>query len=124
MKTSLKSMVVAGSLSVTLLASGCGPYQIRYQMPSRQASEFVTTKAHAHGVGLIGGGAWFFFLHQMFPALVDYTGPEDVEKLAPKGFAEISHYHTFGQNAGAAFLSWLAFLNVYHESTVEVKHAL
>ncbi len=113
-------------ITVLLLASasGCGPYRIRYTMPSKLRSEMAVTKTHAHGIGPIGGGGFFFVLHQMFPCPGDYTGPVDIEDVCPNGFSEVSHYHTFGQNAGAAFLSWLTLINVYHESTVEFQHAL
>ena len=53
----------------------------------------------------------------MFPALMDYTGPRDVDS----NFAEVQHYHTFGRNASAAFLSWLVLVNAHHESTVEIR---
>ena len=60
------------SVLITVLliasASGCGPYRIRYTMPSKQRSEMAVTKTHAHGVGPIGGGGFFFVLHQMFPS--------------------------------------------------------
>jgi hypothetical protein len=113
-------------LLVSLLAgaaAGCGPYRIRYQMPSARPSEEKLSVPHAHGLGLLGGGGWFFIVHQLFPALIDYTGPVDLRKQAPGGFREVSHYHTFGQNAGAAFISWLIFVNAYHESTVEIVKA-
>jgi len=54
---------------------------------------------------------------------VDYTGAVNVTEKCPEGFTEITHYHTFGENAGAAFLSWLVLVNAYHESTVEFHHA-
>lgn len=105
-------------------ASGCGPYRIRYTMPSKQRSGMVVTKTHAHGLGPGGGGAYFFALNQMLPCPVDYTGPMDIQDVCPNGFSEISHYHTFGQNAGAAFLSWLVLVNAFHQSTVEYQHAV
>jgi hypothetical protein len=110
-------------LVLAAAATGCGPYRIRYQMPSARPSEEKLSIPHAHGLGPIGGGGWFFIVHQLFPALLDYTGPVDLRKQAPGGFREVSHYHTFGQNAGAAFISWLVLVNAYHESTVEIVKA-
>lgn len=98
-------------------ASGCGPYRVRFQRTTYVPKDPYATKKHAHGMGLVGGGAYFFILHQLFPALVDYTGPVEVDG----GFSEVSHYHSFGQNATAAFFSWLTLLNLYHESTIEMR---
>lgn len=119
-RTILGAVLVA---ALCFLWSGCGPYKIRYVQPSKVKSGLTTTQTHVHGLGLLGGGGYFFAVHQMFPALVDYTGPVDVKKVCPNDFAEISHAHSFGQNAGAAFLSWLVFVNVYHESNVTFEHA-
>jgi hypothetical protein len=123
MKTSRRIIVLSLAALIPVLVSGCGPYQVTYKMPSKMPSGKKFTETHAHGLGPIGGGAYFFFLNPMFPALVDYTGAIDVKEKCPEGFSEITHYHTFGENAGAAFLSWLVFLNVYHESTVEFHPA-
>lgn len=108
------------TLCLCALSCGCGPYRIRYTMGEPGPTEVVKTQTHAHGLGLIGGGAYFFLLNQMFPALVDYTGPVDVDRACPD-FREVTHYHTFGDNAGAAFLSWLCLVNVYHPSIVEFR---
>lgn len=110
-------------VALLIAGTGCGPYRIRYTMPSKPPTNLVTSRDHAHGIGLIGGGLYFFALHQMFPALVDYTGPVDVASECPNGFTEISHHHEFEHNTLAAFLSWLVLLNVYHKSTVEFHHA-
>ena len=123
MRTSRRTISLILAALVPLLSVGCGPYQMRYTMPSKQDSGFKTTETHAHGIGLIGGGVYFFLFNQMFPALVDYTGAVNVTEKCPEGFTEITHYHTFGENAGAAFLSWLVLVNAYHESTVEFHHA-
>lgn len=123
MKTThaIRPILLVSFLAVA--AAGCGPYRIRYQMPSERPSNEKLSVPHAHGLGLIGGGGWFFIVHQLFPALLDYTGPVDLRKECPGGFQEVSHYHTFGQNAGAAFISWLVLVNAYHESTVEIVKA-
>jgi hypothetical protein len=102
--------------------AGCGPYRIKYVMPSNEPSGQTTQKGNAHGIGL-GGGGFFFAGHQMLPALVNYSGPHDVDKICPDGFTEISHHQPFGYNALAAFITWLIFVNAYHKSTVEFHHA-
>jgi hypothetical protein len=109
--------LVLASFCLLATLSACGPYRIRYKNADHVPERTSEVRTHAHGLGLIGGGGYFFFVHQMFPALVDYTGPVKV----PSRFAEVSHYHTFGQNAGAAFLSWLVLVNAYHESMVEIR---
>ncbi len=58
-------------------------------------------------------------LNPMSPALIDYTGEVQTSSVCPDGFSQVSHYHTFGQNAGAAFISWLIVFNVYHQSNVD-----
>ena len=111
------SLSVLGCLC--LLLSACGSYRITYQMPSKAPSDITTSKSHSHGIGLLGGGVYFFAIHQMFPAYVDYTGPVDVDEVCPQGFSEVSHYQKFGSNTLAAMISWLTLINVYHPSTIE-----
>lgn len=112
------------ALVALFLLAGCGPHRITYRMPSAQGKPtYTTTKTHAHGIGplLIGGGGYFFLVNEISPALIDYTGKVKTTDVCPHGFAEVSHYHTFGQNAGAAFISWLAVVNAYHQSNVDWK---
>ena len=108
------------TLFCALTVTACGPYRITYRMPSLQAQETYTkTEMHAHGMGLIGGGGYFFALSQMLPALVDYTGEVDARTVCPRGFVQVSHYHSFWQNAVAALISWGGVLNWWHPSYVE-----
>jgi hypothetical protein len=91
-------------------------------MPSKSGKPiYTTTKYHSHGFGplLIGGGGLFFMLNPMSPALIDYTGEIKASDVCPEGFSSVTQYHSFGQNAGAGFLSWIAIFNVNHKSTVE-----
>jgi len=111
------------TLGVWLIAAllmGCGTYQITYRFPSKEALAVpdVIHKHHAHGIG-IGGGGYFFMVHQMFPALVDYTGEQKVASICPNGVYQVTHYTRFWHNAAAAFISWLVILNAYHPSEVE-----
>lgn len=101
--------------------TGCGTYRITYRLPSKeaQAEKYPLRKKHSHGIGLVGGGGYFFALHQMFPALIDYTGERSVPGHCPNGVYEVSHYHDFGQNTVAALISWLVLVNVWHQSNVE-----
>lgn len=104
------------------LITACGPYKVKYVMSSKPNQlSYTTTKNHAHGFGplLIGGGGLFFMLHPMSPALIDYTGEVQTSDVCPDGFSSVTQYHTFGQNSGAAFLSWLIIFNVYHKSNVD-----
>jgi hypothetical protein len=111
---------IALALALVLM-SGCGTYRITYRFPSRQpvAEELSLHRKHSHGIGLIGGGGYFFAFHQMFPALVDYSGEQSVPKLCPHGVYEVKHYHDFGQNTVAALISWLILVNAWHQSHVE-----
>jgi hypothetical protein len=104
------------------LLIACGPHRVAYVNPSLEGKQTMRrTEQHAHGVGplLIGGGGYFGLVNEISPALIDYTGEVSVSSMCPKGFARVSHYHTFGQSAGAGFLSWLVMVNAYHPSTVD-----
>lgn len=120
---------VFGIAAVAVLVAGCGPHRVTFQMRSKLSEPtYTTTTTHAHGIGplLIGGGGYFGILNEMSPALIDYTGAVNTIEVCPDGFAEVSHYHTFGQSAGAGFLSWLVLVNAYHQSNVDwkcLKHA-
>lgn len=105
------------------LALGCGTYRTTY-IVSRAAPESqaeVEKINYSHGFGLVGGGGFFFGLHRIFPCFVDWTGPVDVSENWPQGLYKVEQYHTFGQNAAAAFVSWLILLNPYHTATVEIS---
>lgn len=112
------SQTIAALLMAALL-TGCGTYRITYRFPTKQpmADTRVIRKHHAHGIG-IGGGGYFFAIHQMLPALIDYTGEQHVADICPNGVYEVSHHTKFWHNAAAAFTSWLVVLNVYHPSEV------
>ena len=114
-------------LSLSLLCAaavpGCGPYRLRYTNPSVPPTSHVSTQEHSHGPGLIGGGLYFFAVHQIFPALFDLSGPVDLARLAPEGFSEVSHYHEFAQHTAAALTSWLVLINPVHPSRVRITHA-
>jgi len=122
---------VAVLLMCGLMVGGCGTYRITYKMPSRTPETALTgtsrgpipappiKKRHSHGIGpfIIGGGLGLFWLFsQVSPALIDYSGTRNIPEVCPHGIAEVSHQHTFGQNAGAAVLSWLLVLNWRHTS--------
>ena len=109
-------------LMVTALLTGCGTYRITYRLPSRQVMAETTPikRSHAHGIGLIGGGGWFFIVSQIFPAWIDYTGPVSIPENCPAGVYEVSHHHGFGWNALAAFISWVIVVNAYHRSEVNL----
>lgn len=107
------------------LASGCGTYRttfIRSQAKADREAEIVKTN-YSHGFGIAGGGGFFFAIHRMLPCFVDWTGPVDLSQKCPGGFYKVEHYHTFGQNTVAAFVSWLIILNPYHSATVEITPA-
>lgn len=106
---------------LVVLASGCGTYRITYRFPSQEkdAEKLAVHEKHSHGIGLVGGGGYFFAVHQMFPALIDYSGEKSVAEYCPNGVYEITHYHEFAQNALAALISWLIVVNVWHQSNVE-----
>jgi hypothetical protein len=108
------------ALIAAVLLTGCGPYRITYRFPSKQelAESKVVTSHHAHGIGL-GGGGYFWMGHQMFPALIDYTGEKEIAEICPDGVYEVSHHTKFWHNAAAAMITWLILINVYHPSTVE-----
>jgi hypothetical protein len=114
-------MRCAAILLALAVGMGCGTYRITYRFPSKQVTseEFPLRKKHSHGIGLIGGGGYFFFIHQMFPALIDYSGERSVPKHCPHGVYEVQHYHDFGQNTVAALISWLVLVNVWHQSNVD-----
>jgi hypothetical protein len=114
--------IVALLAGIALLA-GCGTYRITYRMPSKeaQAESGTIEKGHSHGFGLIGGGGYFFAIHQMFPALIDYTGERQIAEVCPNGAYEIEHHTEFWHNAGAALISWLVIVNVYHPSEVHFR---
>lgn len=107
------------ALAVTLLGlGGCGPYRIKYQLPSRMALHQRThtvSRLHSHGMG-IGGGGYFFVVQNLFPALVDYTGEVNTRAVCPYGFTEVEHYHAFWQSTVAAVISWFGALNFWHPS--------
>ena len=117
--------VVALFLCIGLI-SGCGPYRIKYLQPHNAeppAQTFQVVTGHAHGIGplVIGGGAYFFLLQSMSPALIDYTGEIDTRKICPVGYdaiSEVQHYHNFGQSSLAALISWVGIVNWYHRSNV------
>ncbi len=114
----MKRVIVCLLCALTL--SACGPYRITYRMPSLRGRETETkTDLHSHGIGLIGGGGFFFAGSQMFPALADYTGEVDTRTICPDGFVEVSHYHTFWQQTVAAVISWAGVLNWWHASYIE-----
>ncbi len=107
-------------LFCALMVTACGPYRITYRMPSLEGKPTEKkTEMHAHGIGPVGGGGYFFALSQMLPALVDYTGEVDARKVCPDGFVEVSHYHAFWQNFVAALISWGGLLNWWHPSYVD-----
>ena len=105
-----------------LMVCACGTYEIRYTMPSKTPSGVRSTTKHGHGIGL-GGGLFFFAIHDMFPALIDYTGPIEVQRACPHGFCEISQSHDFGEHTRAAFISWPLVVNWHHSSTIRFRHA-
>lgn len=111
---------VALALLVAALLSACGTYRIAYRFPSKetQVKPLSIKKDHAHGIGL-GFGGFFFMMHQMFPALVDYTGDQSVGAICPDGVYEVSHEHLFWHNAVAAYISYVVGINAYHLSVVE-----
>ena len=110
-------VIVVLFASLLTFTSGCGTYRLRFQQSKIVPEKPYETRKHAHGMGLVGGGGFFFAIHQMFPALVDYTGPQQVTTR----FSEVSHYQGFGQNAAAAFFSWLTLVNFYHMATIEIR---
>jgi hypothetical protein len=109
------------ALVLVSLLVGCGTYRITYRFPSNEAvaEKHPLRKKHSHGIGLIGGGAYFFFLHQMFPALIDYTGVRSVPRHCEHGVYQVQHYSDFGQNTLAALISWLVLINAWHPSNVD-----
>jgi len=110
-------ILVAG---MAFLLTGCGTYQIVYINPDVPPSFERSSITYAHGWGIAGGGGFFFAVHRIIPCFVDYTGPVDLRGYAPNGFQQIDQHQTFGQNALAAFISWLILVNPYHPSTVEI----
>jgi hypothetical protein len=106
--------------AIAFVLTGCGTYRIVYVNPDIKPSFEKTSITYAHGWGIAGGGGYFFAVHRIIPCFVDYTGPVDLRKYAPNGFQQIDQHQTFGQNALAAFISWLILVNPYHPSTVEI----
>jgi hypothetical protein len=120
---SMRTIHVLGIMVLLCVASGCGTYKITYRMPSNEPSSIVLSEKQAHGLGPAGGGGFFFVGSQVIPCFFNWTGPVKLDKLAPKGFYEISQYHTFGQNTASAFITWLIIINPYYESTIDIKLA-
>jgi hypothetical protein len=112
---------VAAGLVLASLMLGCGPHRISFEMTSlRDRPGYPVQRMHSHGIGplLVGGGAYFFLVDEISPALIDYTGPVDARKVCPNGFSSVEHYRRFWQNAAAAGLSYLVLVNAWHPSMV------
>lgn len=105
-------------------STGCGTYKTTYVM--RREEPRIAKPIHrvyAHGIGVAGGGGYFFAAHRIFPAWVSWTRPIRLDRDTPEGFYKVEQFHSFSQNTGSAFLSWLIFVNWYHPTHVLIAPA-